>query len=152
MYACFLRQMPRSNNRHREPLIITIEVVLSDSSSNNVLITGTFVPAYSSLRRFFWGIYVKQTYLIIPSQRRNAPQERIPHKSGRDIVTMKWKDQRLPSRCGQAHPSEECLARFAPATCGQLHRVSFAVGVGAITAIWLVRGGFAAYQTDPFLA
>ena len=46
MHACVLRQMPRSNNRHREPLIITIEVVLSDSSSNNVLITGNFAHTY----------------------------------------------------------------------------------------------------------
>lgn len=65
---------------------------------------------------------------------------------------MKWKDQRLSSRRGQAHPSEECLARFAPPACGQLHRVSFAVGVGAITAIWLVRGGITAYHAGPFLA
>ena len=76
----------------------------------------------------------------------------MPRNSGHDIVAMKWKDQRLSSRRGQAHPSEECLARFASATCGQLHRVSFAVGEGAATAIWLVRGGLTTYYALSFLA
>ena len=69
-----------------------------------------------------------------------------------DTVAMKWKDQRLSSCRGKSHPSEECLARFTSATSCQLHSVSFAIGEGAITAIWLVRRGLAAYQALSFLA